>query len=117
MTKDELLQAVRDGRVQSQELGDEEDWAKDQPQNYLLTALMNSDVTFDGEPIEFIEQSGPKREYYDEDLDGRPMKFVWKIDGTVFVAIGSYDSWEGEHFPKGFFEAELVNVPTWLPKS
>lgn len=123
MTKDELLEAVKAGRVGGSYADDfaedfeEGGWVYNNPEYFLLSAMTEGEVTIDGKPIEYIEDVHPSRDYMDEDMHGRPMKFVFKVDDTVFVAIGKYDSWEGEHFPNGFSEAELVDVPTWLPKS
>lgn len=122
MTKEELLQAVREGRLSGEYADDwkdyeEHEWVQENPEAFLLSAMSEGDdATLDGEPIEYIEQTQPTRDGYDDNMHGLPMKFVFKVGGTVFVAIGEYDSWEGEHFPNGFHEAELVNVPTWLPK-
>lgn len=118
MTKEELLQGIRDGRLTGDSLDDfdEEDWPSAEGYFLFFLGEQPTDIKYDGEPLEFIEQSTPTRDYSDHDLHGRPLKYVWKIGNATFVAIGAYDSWEGEHFPDGFHEAELVNVPTWLPK-
>ncbi len=84
---------------------------------YLAYAVWNrNDVRYRGEKVKVIEELdlGEDRGY---GHDGQPLKVVIEVEGIPFVAIGQYDSWEGDHFPNGFVEAELVNVPTWLPKS
>jgi len=120
MRKYELLKAVKDGKLTGEAVDDfvDEEWCKENPESALLYSMSEDleSLRLDGEPFEVIERAIPKRDYYDENLHGQPMKLVFKIGGTVFVAIGEYDSWEGEHFSNGFSEAELVDVPTWLPK-
>ena len=124
MTKDELLEAVKSGRIGgpgAESVGydfDVEDgWSHGDPEHFLLYAMTEGEVTLDGKNIEIIEDTQPNRDYFDENIHGQGMKFVFKVNETVFVAIGQYDSWDGEHFPNGFSEAELVDVPTWLPKA
>lgn len=121
MTKEEFLEDIKAGLVTGSEEYDfeDDDWHQNQPEQWFLYSMVydRDDLRYDGKPIEMLEFTIPKRNYTDQDIDGRPVKLVWKIDDAVFIAEGEYDSWEGEHFPNGFHEAELVNVPTWVAKS
>lgn len=111
MKADELRQALREGRVgyDDNDFEDESSWP------YLAYVLWNNEeVTLDGKPIEVV---------YDLELgedrgaghDGQPLKIVVRIGNDFLVAMGQYESWDGEHFPEGLQDAQLVNVPTWLP--
>lgn len=109
----EFLDAVKDGRVKTDDEYDNE-YLSENPQQIAFHLWNGQTVWLDGQPIEVLynlrlgEDRGAGH-------DGQPLKVVWKIGDDYLIAMGQYESWDGEFFPDGVQDAHQVNVPTWLP--
>lgn len=111
-TRDDLKQAVEAGHFKC------EDQYEDDPESlhFLAFLLWNgNEVTVNGHEVEVLESSDLGGMDNDH---GRPVKVVFKVYDTVFIAEDEYDSWGGSTFSDDdcVSEAELVNVPTWVAK-
>lgn len=119
MNKAELTQAIADGRLVYPEDDWQTDYLKRYPERlaYDIWSQEATATTLDGKSdwYEVIEDQ-PLQEDRGNGHDGNPLKVVFKVGDDYLVAVGVYESWDGEYFPDGFHDAELVNVPTWLPK-
>lgn len=111
-TLDDLKQAVKAGHFTC------DDGYSGGPERVgtLAYLLWNDEsVSVNGHSVEVLESTDLDHEDNDH---GKPVKVVFKVYDTVFIAEDVYDSWGGSHFDDDdcVSEAELVDVPTWVAK-